>query len=162
MRVNAALSHEYIGSEFCKTGHIVPHWIGFKNTGHLFGNSENGYAFLWDIRNRLPMKADLEGIFNKDRIPVRPVSAKLEEVIDYKIVIIDESVRSMNLGNGVTVGDLDEKPLVFRNANCPDNKYVYWHFATSLRRHLALQSPGYAGKILALLIGTASGKTGNW
>ncbi|KAI9695712.1 MAG: hypothetical protein M1836_006078 [Candelina mexicana] len=62
--------------------HIVPHSLGLANIGYLFGNPDEGYKYVWSMKNGLIMHSSLEKQFDKGEFIIIPAPAKSESSSD--------------------------------------------------------------------------------
>lgn len=82
------MKQRFVGS-YVIAAYIVPYALGELNAAYLFGlEPQSGYEAIWDIKNGIPLLADVEKAFDAAQLVI------VEDVNpnEFKIVILDESI----------------------------------------------------------------------
>ena len=133
--------------ERVKAAHLFPHKSTQKYMTRIFGTKDE----LSHPRNALPMADYIEEQFDKDRItliPNLPEDAtdkdwdnwRKERIVrQYKIRIVNKSAREITtqkveggIYDGLTLLELDNKPVEFRNNYRPRARYLFYHYLECL------------------------------
>ncbi|KAH6885248.1 hypothetical protein B0T10DRAFT_576906 [Thelonectria olida] len=127
-------------SEDVRAAHIVPYNTGEPNAQYLFGkpdsSQKNGH--LMSVRNGIPMLASYEKRFDNGSMTLVPIPG----TNDIKVV----NFRALNLQDMTEpCGEmqLHGKILKFNNDFRPANRYLYFHYATTLLRRQRHEVPGW-------------------
>ncbi len=152
----------YAESEDCVAAQFVPHSLGYKNVGYLFGDADEGYSMVWSLRNGMIMTKQLEKAFDEGTFIIVPMdTASDDKPQRYKLVLMDEKRRNQTvktLGGPVTTAirwrDLDNTELEFQNDKRPARRYLYYHYITTILRHARYEKHGWAERRLTVPHGT--------
>lgn len=129
------IMQRYADSSARTAAHIVPHHLGFKNVGYMFGEPDGGYDMIWSIRNGITMASYLETQFDRGDFILLPDVTAADETPEYKFVLMNQALRNHNVGDSdMKYRDL-ERRLVWKNDHRPAARYLYYHFVTTILRY---------------------------
>ena len=150
------VSKRFISPNSIKAAHIFQHFMGYENIAQTFGeHADEGFSLMWSPQNGMFLYHAIEGAMDKaqctfvgQQSPGRPT--------EYTFVVLDDRILDDEAGwPSTTFRQLNNTKLDFKNDKRPGEKYMYWHFASSLMRNLKMQTPGITDKIRNLVTGNA-------
>ena len=128
--------------------HIVPHLLGLRNIGIMFGEPDEGYNIVWSLRNGITMASYLEASFDRGDFVIVPAETLEGQPQEYRFLLMNEDYRKYPVGDSETkYGDL-ERNLVFKNQERPAARYLYYHFVSTLLRYQKYEKTDWAEKFL--------------
>ncbi|KAI9880842.1 MAG: hypothetical protein M1830_010437 [Pleopsidium flavum] len=139
----------------CVAAHIVPHSIGYRNAGYLFGEPDDGMDLIWSMKNGLIMASYLEKQFDRGAFILVPIPTQLNEPTRWKFVLMDEAIAPHRIVSisPLTWKQLDGRELQFKNNQRPGSRYLYYHYVSTLLRYVRFEKPGWAEKRISLPTG---------
>ncbi|MCJ1368314.1 hypothetical protein MMC16_007456 [Acarospora aff. strigata] len=151
----------YSASKDCVAAHIVPHSLGYRNAGYVFGDEDEGYSMIWSLQNGFIMTKQLEKAFDRGTFIIVPIETAIDKPQRYKLVLMDERRRNEHVislggseGTAVKWRDLDNAELQFLNDKRPARRYLYYHYITTILRYVHFEKHGWAEKRLTVPNGT--------
>ncbi|KAF3491559.1 uncharacterized protein GIQ15_01076 [Arthroderma uncinatum] len=122
--------------------HIFPPSYGQKAMTHIFGKEANGE--INSARNGLFLPRVFKRAFDTYRVAIVPLNIQSrKEPREWKIVLLDYSLKDFPESKGTTFGDLHNKQLIFATDARPRARYFYFHFLLAMvTSHRALKSTG--------------------
>ena len=147
------IMQRYAPSGSRTAAHIVPHALGFRNVGFLFGEPDNGFDLLWSVRNGITMASILEKDFDRGDFVLVPVPSDPGSPTEWKLVLINEKKKKYPVGDSELKYEDLERPLVWKNDERPGARYLYYHFVATILRYQKYEKPGWAETRLQLPTG---------
>ena len=148
------IMQQYRISDVRTAAHIVPHSLGFRNVGILFGEPDNGIDLIWSARNGLTMASILEKQFDKGDFVLIPDSSDPTKPQEYRLLLMNEKLRRHKVQDGDTTYGQLERRLVWKNEQRPGARFLYCHFVSTLLRYQKYEKSGWAEKYLNKPMGT--------
>ena len=150
----------YYEGENMKVTHIVPFGIGEMNCAYLFGpndRDENGEVqeHLFDWRNGLLLRSDMEVALDKARIAIVPCHESGGSADQLKVVVINKSITRVS-----GCEDLTDKVLIFRNSNRPRLRYLYFNMIMTVFRRRRYECTGWRNDLCNYAKSTMWGSPG--
>lgn len=138
----------------------MPHSLGYRSAGYVFGNEDEGYSMIWGLQNGIVMTKQLEKAFDRGTVIIVPIETATEKPQRYKLVPMDERRRNehvVSLGRSEVTAvkwrDLDNAELQFLNDKRPARRYLYYHYITTILRYVRFEKHGWAEKRLTVANG---------
>lgn len=117
------------------TARIVPHSLGFRNVGIIFGEPDNGIDLVWSARNGITMTSYLVTQFDKGDFVIVPAHTEPGKPQDFRLVLMNQSIRDHVVGDSeLKYRDL-ERPLQWKNNQRPGARFLYFHFVCTILRY---------------------------
>jgi hypothetical protein len=130
---------EYLLTEDVIAAHICPNSLSPALISHLTGAETETTMLLGNgilLTRSVGRQLDQGGIA---LIPARGI----EDPIQLKLVVIDESIRSLSYGGKEKWDDLDGRILKFKNSSRPQKRLLYLRYAMTMLHAWRSKLPGY-------------------
>lgn len=134
------ISQDYFDEQSMKTAHIVPHRITPSVVDYIFGLGSG--SRLGTADNCLILHASVERQFGNGSFVLLPSTPTESPIKSWKVHITNHGARNADMGR-TTLAALDGKTLVFKNANRPAARFLYYHFVITLLRNKRDRQPGW-------------------
>lgn len=124
-----------------RAAHLVPHHFGYAQIGCLFGEPNNGYDHVWNIRNGLHLHRTVEEAFDKGQIIIVPCDYS-NDGQRWRLKVVDGYLLEDPMRGPWET--LHNKELDFGGAMArPGRRYLYVHYITTLLRMYRMKKPGW-------------------
>ena len=137
------INQRYFDKSEMAAVHIIPPAVGEFNCAHLFGKKDDGTEHLFDPRNGLLVHKELEAAMVRARIAIVPCDERKPSSRDLKVAVLDRSILARRHYSLVPRTDLEHRPLVFKNANRPRERYLEFAFLVTLLRRRRYDCTGW-------------------
>jgi hypothetical protein len=129
----------YLDSSTVTASHVVPQTLSASLTTYLTGTHMDTTMLLG---NGILLSTFIERQLDKGGIALVPAGG-IENPIELKLVIIDESIRATSYTSKEKWGDLDGRILKFKNSARPQKRFLYLRYAMTILYAWRHKRPGY-------------------
>lgn len=128
----------YQRSDTVTAAHLAPNALGPSLLTYLTGTPVETTML---VGNGILLDRSIEEELDNGNVAIIPVG-NIEDPVELKLVIIDESLRSVRFGNG-TWDVFDGRVLKFKNSARPQKRFLYLRYAMTMLYALRHKRPGY-------------------
>lgn len=114
---------------------------------------------MFDPRNGLLLYHELEAALDKVQLAIVPMDEHHPDATNLKVVVFDKSILKKTTSE-IPWKDLDNRPLVFKNANRPRLRYLYFSFVMNLFRRRRYECAGWRNDYFQYVKGAMWGSPG--
>lgn len=134
------VSQDYCEARWMKAAHIVPSRLGASLVEYIFEPGASSRLHTPD--NCLIVHATVESNFDNGNFVLIPADPTESPIKTWKIQIANWAAKHSQMGYK-RLGDLDGKPLLFKNDRRPAARFLYYHFVVTLLRNKRDRQPGW-------------------
>ena len=139
------ITKEYERSSNRKCVNIVSQRIPSTTIGYLFGGHEDGVRIKWSMQNALILNSAMQSAFEKGWFVLLPLERKLNDPNErwlFYLLAKDKANERWGIKKSEgTWGMLHGSELEWKNENRPDQRFLYFHFVSSLLRYMSYEKP---------------------
>ncbi len=135
--------------------HIVPHNLGWKNVGYMFGEPDKGRDLIWSMGNAMVMNSVLERGFDRGYFVLLPLETKPGEPSEWQawLLATDKAKDRIDAFGQVSWADIHKRRLEWKNNNRPAHRCLYYHFISNILRYVRYEKEDWAKHFLTLPTG---------